>query len=137
MMRKFYWLFLLSIVLVLNGCMDGTPTESDGRKVFEDSIPSKSEIVSFKKTNGKKSEYGGAEYYTMYYEAEIIYPNGKNLECKKFRGAGRVANAGRYPDAFYKCMMLTIKEKGEKKGFEGEINFEKTENGWIGKRSYY
>ena len=39
-------------------------------------IPSKSEIVSFKKTNGKKSEYGGAEYYTMYYESEVSYPEG-------------------------------------------------------------
>ena len=122
-MKKFYWLFLISIVLVLNGCMDGTPTESDGRKVLEDSIPSKSEIVSFKKNNGKKSNRGGAEYYTMYFEVEIIYPNGKNLECKNPRNLSQLS----------KCVMVDIREKGEKETKKGKIDFEMTENGWIGK----
>jgi len=126
MMRKFYLLFLFGVVLVLNGCMDGTPTEEDGRKVLQEKKGDSCKILSFKKTNGKKEE----TYYTMYYESEVSYPEGLNAHCFN-------ASILRDRDEYSSCLRLRasdVKEKGEKESLTGEIGFEKTENGWIVKR---
>ena len=125
-------LILAILISFLAGCMNGTPSEDDGRKVFRSWLTKKAKIVSFIKTNGKKESFMGVEYYTMYYKAEIVYPEGLNLQCKKFRGKNGMYYSQRNPSAYWSCMDANIKEKGEKKIIKGEISFEKTENGWIG-----
>ena len=134
-MKKSTILTIVSIIImifVLSGCINGVPSKGEGRKVFEDSISNTAKIISFKKTNGQKAEYGGVAYYTMQYEAEIVYPEGLNTKCIKRN----------LMDSYYMNHCLSIggfggtvptRKIGAKETKKGKIVFELTENGWVGK----
>jgi len=137
-MKKFFSLFFIfGFLLMLNGCFDDIPSENDGRKAFKSMISSKAKILSFKKTNGKKYEFGGAKYYEMFYEAEIVYPEGLNTQCLEKNLPTVYAFGKPIGKDRSRCIGLfgiKTRDIGEKEKLSGSIAFEKTENGWIRSR---
>lgn len=133
MMKSFKLIVIgLMAMFLFGGCGDSVPTESEGEEVLKAHLNKSAKILYFKKTNGKKNGDGS---YTMYYEAKYSFPDGLNLNCKKFRGKDGFIVAMSYPQESGKCMLATIREKGEEVTKSGKIYFEKTENGWIGEWS--
>ena len=116
---KFLMIF---IIVVLTGCIGNSPSESEGREVLEKSISNKAELLSFKKTNGEK--HNGE--YVMYFEAELVYPNGVNTQC--------IVNNSKIYN--WNCYGRKVMNIGEKELQKGHIFFRKTENGWIGEIGY-
>ena len=125
-------LILVILISFLTGCMNGTPSENDGKKALKNYISNKAKIVSFIKTNGKKD---GENNYVMYFKAEITYPNGLNMECLERNIPKVIANGVVIGKDRSRCMAIggrvKAMEKGAKETIERKIYFEKTENGWI------
>jgi len=112
------------VAFFLISCGFSTPSESDARAIFEkkyekDIKDGTVKITKFKKVDGQSAEIAGVKLYGLKYEAEIEYPKGLHPECKNPA-----------PTDFSCGFYYKFKEKGEKEKFSGEINFEKTENGW-------
>ena len=117
-------LALLITTIVLSACTgSSTPSESDGRVVFENKWKQELEsdtvkLLRFEKVNAQSGEVMGIKFHKLEYEAEIEYPKWLNTHCKKGQLTG------------WDCWMVEIREKGEKRIIKGEITFEETEKGW-------
>jgi hypothetical protein len=124
----------LFAVAVLTGC-DGTPSESDGRKLFESSIQSRCngliKLVSFEKTDGVQQELFGMKFYEMKFTAGIeilddctwnIWDEGKGVSASRRQpgeGLGLSRNFG-----------YNLGSKGQLCKVSGKFTFQKTEKGW-------
>lgn len=128
-MRLMY-VSLIAYTLALASCATSTPSEADARTAFENSIRSKVgattfTITSFSKTNGQEAELAGVKHYRLFYSASVSLPDGFHPECvqgKSFVG--------------FNCWFqfngssLRPQPRGAEVPFSGEVDFQKTENGW-------
>ncbi len=114
---------------LLGACTHGTPSEGDGKKVFENLLEHGrgAKVASFKKVNGQQVEQFGVKAYSLDFEAMVEYPKGFHPECINAHGMQGLA-CMRYlsgPDDRF------LKE-GAKQKIAGSINFMQTEKGWKG-----
>ena len=97
---------LLPVVLFLFAACSSAPSETEGKKFFEDKaarIEGLYKVQSFKKTNG----ISGQDNYRMDYEVD--------LECL---------------DTGFQAGVISCKQIGQIVKRKGTLLFEKTENGW-------
>lgn len=108
--RSLRILLLLVIVLLTGMSCAQRPTEPDARQALEEhrkaQFGTEVQVVSLHKTDGLAEEEDGAKYYTMEYEAEIVYPKG------------------------YEFFSLFHYKAGTHYKEDGRIKFLKTEKGW-------
>jgi len=131
-LRVLGWYFVFFSVLMIVSACAKNPSETDARKVFENTIRTRFdntviEIVSFKKVNAQTREDSGVKIYVVEYAAEMRYPNGLNANMKHCLDTSRFQGWDCY------MFMLTdgrVRDKGQIEGVGGEIIFEKTEKGW-------
>lgn len=118
--------FAIAAVLLTACGGSSTPSESDGRAVFENRLKQTLQngtvkLVRFNKVNGQMGEETGIKFYKLQYEAEVEYPNGLNINCKDHVAGKRFS---------WDCYMKEVREKGERQVVKEEMIFEKTEKGW-------
>ena len=112
-------IIFFAVMFFLMNCGSSAPPISDARAVFEKRYEREikdgtMKVNDFKKVDGQSGEFMGVKLYSLKYEAEVVYPKG--LTCNYVSNlcgwTGRTKGAG------------------EKEILKGEVNFEKTENGW-------
>jgi hypothetical protein len=116
----------------LTAC-DQTPSENQGRQIFETRLQKQLgstpySIDSFKKTNGQPADVMGMKVYRLFYSASVSLPQGFHPEC--------VQHGNQFVG--FNCMMqfsdpskLRPQSAGATVSYNEEIDFQKTENGWI------
>lgn len=108
-------IFCLALLCAFLACNTPSfPTETDGKKVIENQIVAKGQtntvrVNSFRKLNGRISEFNGAKTYSLEYEAEFEYLR-DIPETDTTKGFS----------------------KGAKEKFKGTMRFDQTAKGWIG-----
>ena len=118
-------LFFTILQAIFTGC-SSLPSEAEARKALEEKINKESEgnivLLEFNKTNGIKD---GEEGYTLEFNALI--------EFKERGSKSEYYGSNGYNFSNFKLVdflgMKTFK-KGSQVKLEGEMYFEKTENGW-------
>lgn len=108
--------------LVLGGC-SSAPTEGEARRAYEAQLAQKVRtlpftVTSFSKTNGQETDILGMKMYRFFYTAEVVFPDGYNERCLIFT------------DPKY-CGGVPIPPGSVTQTFSGEIDFQKTERGWV------
>jgi hypothetical protein len=128
-MRK---LAYLSIPFIALSACSQRPSESQAKQVFEAQLARQLgatpyTIVSFEKTNGQDVNMMGVPMYRFFYSAQVSLPEGFRPEC--------VQHGNQF--AGFNCMMqfadptgIRPQERGAVMPRTGEIDFQKTENGW-------
>lgn len=102
-------LFLLSIIALVGLACSQQPSESNARQLLESYLkrqvaPSEVQVVSLHKTDGLAETENGAKYYTMDYQADVVFPKGHSE--------------------------MTTYKAGEGYKEDGRLRFVRTENGW-------
>lgn len=127
--------FALAIGLNLFGCKgksddgaksDGRPSEAEGKAALTKHISGDVKLVSFRKTNGLTD--AGSGRYQMEYECEVEYTR----DCRT-NGPFSTYHGPAYPPptgTFDIPAPGVPVKKGSRVKINGEIWFEKTENGW-------
>jgi hypothetical protein len=140
---------LLAAPLTVDGaaayCLFGgcDPSEAQGRAIFENLLKKKFDkpgrILSFKQTNTERLEMHatGEKGFELFFNAEVEFPEGANLECKP-DDAGKVAE-GCSPSKFYITSPRSIDPPGKqyiapgaKITFDEEYRFYEAGKGWKG-----
>ena len=83
-------------------------------------------IQSFAKTNGQRAEVSGVKIYKMWFTATVDHPAGVNPEC---------VNSNKAPIdclAYASRASQLIRAPGQSATYEGVLQFEQTERGWLG-----
>lgn len=126
---------LLGIVVpmaLLAGCSNA-PGEGAARDAFEQRLrreigTAPLRIETFRKVDGQDVEMFGVEGYRFFYSARVSFPEGYRPECVK--------GAGRFPG--FDCWFGFAGRAGTRPqlpgasvDYNGEITFEKRENGWV------
>lgn len=122
----------VALVALLAGC-SGAPSESAGRQTFEARIQKEVgstpfSIDAFQKTNGQEVNLGGVTAYRLFYSSTVSFPEGYRPEC--------VSDGNRFPG--FDCWLgfaakggVRPQPRGAAVTYSGEIDFQKTENGWV------
>lgn len=120
-----------SIVFVffLAGCNDNYPTEKDGEEALKSTLSKQVNIVSFKKIHGKAEKAFSKEYYTLYYEAEIMYPKGMHVQCL----SANISDAYLKKSPLCESLKSQVKYIGQKERQRNQIVFIKDNDIWISK----
>lgn len=111
------------------GCTNNYPTEKDAQEAFKNTLPEQVNILSFKKIYGKAEKAFSREYYTLYYEAMIVYPEGMNTQCLSVN----ISDAYLDKNSFCKSLKKQVKYIGQKERQKNQIVFIKNNDVWISK----
>lgn len=121
-----------------SGHRSGTPTESDGRRVFENLTPGRAkanvQVVRFRKTNGQMSEVFGVKHYTLEYEVELNCPAGTIFwESPDLENPAHFSGLGiRAAQEQFNFFQRQFRCSSENFKRSGTLAFEQTERGWRG-----
>jgi hypothetical protein len=117
---------------ILTAC-SSQPSGADARGAVEKLIQSEvgesaHALVSFEKIDGQSADVSGVQIYKYFYRAKVSFPNGLSPEC--------LAKEGAFPGL--NCAMRfgigkTFKPQPKRAEvtYEGEIDFQATENRWL------
>ncbi len=120
------------LLLMLAGCSATLPSESMARSSFEQLLRSKLattpfDIQTFSKANGQEFELAGVKGYRLFYTAMVNFPEGFHPECVQ-QGNNFVG---------FNCVLqfngssIRPQPRGAASPFSGEVDFQKTDNGWV------
>jgi len=130
-------LFLICVVFCFSSCIKPDPGKTQGENALTEKISKESRIPmsiqSFTKTNGIKREVQGQPIYTMEFNAQIRIEQqcgtlGDNPFLKDFMPFEQFKNY--IHNIYYVDYRKTIFYSGALLSYDGEITFEKTDNGW-------
>lgn len=120
-----------SATLALAGCSSVfNPTDDQAKSVFlgrltKDIGDTPYTIDEFTKTDGQAANIMGVAVYHYFYQAKVTLPQGLHPECV-YKGVPSPP----------RCAWIPIggtppKDAGSSLIYTGEVDFQKTENGWI------
>jgi hypothetical protein len=125
-------LLAMLLLATMSGC-SGSPSEGVAKGAFEARLRKQLgntsfNVDSFRKTNGQEVNLGGVSGYRLFYTSTVSFPQGYRPECvsdgSKFVGfncwLGFAGQGGIRPQPV-----------GASVNYSGEIDFQKTENGWV------
>lgn len=131
-------LLLISLLLGFSSC-SGKPSTSEAREIIEKQIESqassKIKLVSLKKTNGVEQEVFGQKIYSLEYAVEIEFLD----DCMwiysmdgGYDGFNTAPIPAKTGGGLFDALLRngTEHKKGERVKANGQVLFQKTENGW-------